>query len=236
MLRIFIFMLFIATICMPFSTKAYAQCLRFALGSGSAYMPAYAHVLSNILSQDGICNSVKLYPSKRATTELLNGRVDGEFGRIQFYGQNFPGRLVRVDPAFFHYEGWLITRNPAINSLDQVTGPLGVVRGWKWMQQVAQQLNIRKIEKTSSIENLVKMFHAGRVEQILISDVNLKLLGLEHQNFPRFKTIDLNLHIWLDKTKTSYRKPIGKALTDFFASGKTLWSEAPKYHKKTPES
>ena len=194
------------------------DCLKLIVGGGATAVERIARAVSKELSDHGVCNSLRFVPSKRATIEFLKGDADGEFGRIQFYKEIVQSQAVMVPTPLLGYHGVLLTRDNTLRSVSEITGQLGIVRGWLWMRKVSEANPEIAITEADSLETLVKMFESNRVQAILLPDAFIGTPPLI-ETFHHIKVIDINVHLWLRSRHTYRVAEVDKVIADFINAG-----------------
>jgi hypothetical protein len=183
------------------NTYAVGKCLQLAVSDGAEVLEKSSQTLSKILSSNSICHSLQRIPSKRLHAHFLKGEIDGDLGRVQSYGQQIGARGVMVETPLFSIDGFLVTKNQTINSVEDVRKSIGILRGRIWMTKTVEAMkNYKSVEVTevNTIDVLAKLLKLDRVEAILVTERQLRSFR-QLPDYKIIKVMDLNVHVWLTK-------------------------------------
>jgi len=201
-----------------FAIPAKADCLQL---TAETVFQQYTEIVDNLvilLNENDICAEVSYLPSKRATTMLKNGEVDGEIGRISFYNDQVGETAIMVPTPLYSSSGLLISRHQNLNSIAEYKGLLGIVRGWTWMEQVAKEFDQDRIIKVDTLDNLYLLYQKGRVDAILGLVDMLDEYKMQHEPSVLATTI-LTYHLWLAKKNSQLLPKIDKIIESYLAAG-----------------
>lgn len=181
------------------STFSYSkECFNFVAHQGSEII---AEVLEKALLKRNECLKVKYVPGKRATLELESGKYDGELGRISDYKKEVGAFAVMIPVPIFKANGILVSEKSLTKEdLKNYSGTVGVIRGWKWMEEVLAANNIKNKLVVKSFEDIVNVYNRDRISAFLIPENSLAISNVGRQNF-RLPIYDINLYVWLHISK-----------------------------------
>ncbi len=151
---------------------AHAQSYTMAIGPAPGFIQddkapgdiLYKTVLKH-LSEQGINVSTQFMPWKRADKMFNENRVDIEFpallGDKSLKNAIFSAPVSKVGMVIFTQ-----TNQPKIDSLDQLKGKIGIVRGFTYPDELNRNRNI-DLQEGNSIEDVLKMLSYGRLDAII---------------------------------------------------------------------
>ncbi len=169
------------------------------------------------LVEAGICVVEKGLPARRLTTALLRGDVDGEFLRVAAYQDVVGDAAFPVEEPILNAMGFAVSRDLDITSLkDFGSLKLGILRGIVWQSNLSW--NIERVVQANSVEQQVEMLVNGRVDAILIDEINMvRFPGL--MSLPRILIAREDAFIYLHKSQAGMAEPIAKAIRAFKERG-----------------
>ena len=119
------------------------------------------------------CFTVSYNPTARSAQMLLDGEVDGEFLRLADFSPYQHADVVMVPVPLVRGEGILVSRDKKFTSLESLgQNALGIRRGTDWSDHLSQSYPNRIV--VPSYELMVEMFNKGRIDALLIDDLNLR--------------------------------------------------------------
>lgn len=198
MKRFIWFFAVLTVILLPIPKAKALDCLRFAVSDGSEVLKTSSQKFSNLLTANSICHSLLRLPSKRVHANFLKGELDGDFGRVHFYGEIIKDRGIKVPTPLFVIGGFLVTKDKSIKSANDLTKNLGILRGRIWMQKIAGPLDKIEIIRVNDLAALSKMLTSDRIEAVLVTQQQLdsfRPIG----DYNILRVMDLNVHVWLAK-------------------------------------
>ncbi len=201
--------------------NAASKCLRLAVSDGAAVLEKSSQTLSKILSSNSICHSLQKMPSKRLHAHFLKGEIDGDLGRVQSYRAQIGALGVMVETPLFSIDGFLVTKNKTINSVNDVKKSIGILRGRVWMTKTVEAMkNFKSVEVTevNSMDVLAKLLKLDRVEAILVTERQLRSFS-KLDNYKFVKVMELNVHVWLTKSNESLSSTFNALIKQHFENG-----------------
>ncbi|PIK16084.1 hypothetical protein [Halobacteriovorax sp. JY17] len=175
-----------------------------------------AESLQYKLSKKGICINVDYFPGKRATKDFESGQYVGEIGRIRSYADYLGESGVLIGPRISSSIGVLISDHlKNKEDLLNYKGTLGLLHGWKWMEDIANKMRVEKLFKAKSVYQLVQSYDRKRVSSFLVSQGGLKSFRIS-RNYKMIKVFDIELFVWLHKSHLKQRQVIESALYDIY--------------------
>ncbi len=147
------------------------ESIRLARFPHSGYQYIASRILSEVYRRVGLNVKFESMTPRRATTEALAGRLDGEVSRILSYAEAAPG-MVRVAPAFAYFTmAGFARRNLDIDkSGDLRKYRVGIIRGVQAAIELAAEA--KAVEQAANSENLMQMLQAGRFDLAVDVDIN----------------------------------------------------------------
>ena len=178
--------------------------------------------ISDALNTAKVCHTITFIPPKRATHSFLLSSFDGEIGRPIFYGNLLMDKGVMVPTPVLRYSGFLLTHIDSQKDISEFNGQLGYVRGISWMESLLSKYNDMNAISISTVDLMVKMFKARRLDGILISTNFLKKYPELRHDYPSSKVMNLTDHIWLNVNKKHLVPIIDSALQNYLKNNHTF--------------
>lgn len=209
----------------PVMAQANQKCLTLGMETTSTAID-YQQI-SNALNKANICHKIHIFPAQRATTSLKQHLIDGEIGRVSSYADAINEPLVLVDWPIITGQGYLIVKDPKINSLAQMQGKtIARTRGRIWTKQI---LSKHKVSKTvNSDDQLIPLLLTDRIDGFLVDNF---WWADYRDNYPQLKSIVViegSLYIWLLKKHASKAKLIKTALQTYIEEHGDFRLPSPK--------
>ncbi len=167
---------------------------------------------------------VKAEPPARANQSNLSRQVAGEIARIGSYAERNPS-LIKVTPSYYALTSVVYARKHsglAITTLDDLK-PYKVahIRGVQHSTDLVKKLP--NVQMTVGSESLFKMLNAGRVDAVITTGIDGKImlqrLQLDHNIEPVAVLAQRDLFIYLNQSSQALAVPISQELIRMQAAG-----------------
>lgn len=193
------------------------SCIELSSQNDPASMKVGA-ALEHLFADQTPCFVVSYNPPARSAQLLLDGEVDGEFLRLADFSPYQQADVVMVPVALVSGEGVLVSRDQKITSLESLGhSALGYRRGTDWSENLSKFYPNRIA--VPSYELMVEMFNKGRIDALLIDDLNLRGYGHMLSGTTRTPLKETSAYIWLAARHKDLITQITAVLQKFYAEG-----------------
>lgn len=209
----------------PVAAQTNKPCL--TLGMETTSIAVNYKQISNALNKANICHKIQIFPSQRATSYLKQQQIDGEIGRVKSYAAAINEPLVLVDWPIITGQGYLIVKDPNINSLADMQGKtVARVRGRIWTKQLLK--NHKQSKTVNSSDQLIPLLLSDRIDGFLVDNI----WWADYQGkYPQLKyivVINGSLYIWLLEKHATKAKLIKNALQTYIEEHGDFRLSSPK--------
>ncbi|MDG4718262.1 MULTISPECIES: substrate-binding periplasmic protein [Thalassospira] len=174
--------------------------------------------LEHLFADQNPCFVVIYNPPARSAQLLLDDEVDGEFLRLADFAPYQQADVVMVPVPLVSGEGILVSRDPKITSFESLgQSALGYRRGTDWSDNLSKFYPNRIA--VPSYELMVEMFNKGRIDALLIDDLNLRGYGYMLSGTTRTPLKETSAYVWLAAKHKDLITQITAVLQKFYAEG-----------------
>ncbi len=190
-----------------------------------------AAVLNKMISESDYEIDIRPVPPSRANAQNLNLTTDGEIARITSYSESNP-TLTRIDPPYYHLTSevfCLKSNKKKFQNTDEIRNyKIAAIRGVAHSDR--QLVGHKKIQYTSSAEQMFELLNIGRVDLVLDTGLNGKKILLK-KHFQNIKPCGLlahyDLHLYLNAKSKIHKDFFSKLFTNYKKDKKLekIWIE-----------